>query len=211
MKQQYTDWKDQANSQFSKALALSLTMLLFAMMVTPKIEVRKQIFKSQQMELVDIPIEEREKIEPPETEVEIDIPVMVSDILLGTEEVDMEAYQDILNRLGNITETTASSLSQEDVGPVKFVPYDDPPVVIGSISPVYPEFAKRNGVQGTVVLEVEVLKDGSVRNIHVKKSVPGGLDEAAIEAIRKVRFQPGKSSGQPVDVLLIIPVEFKLN
>ncbi|MDD4687082.1 MAG: energy transducer TonB [Candidatus Cloacimonetes bacterium] len=211
MKQQYTDWKDQANSQFSKALALSLTMLLFAMMVTPKIEVRKQIFKSQQMELVDIPIEEREKIEPPETEVEIDIPVMVSDILLGTEEVDMEAYQDILNRLGNITETTTSSLSQEDVGPVKFVPYDDPPVVIGSISPVYPEFAKRNGVQGTVVLEVEVLKDGSVRNIHVKKSVPGGLDEAAIEAIRKVRFQPGKSSGQPVDVLLIIPVEFKLN
>ncbi|MDD4231951.1 MAG: energy transducer TonB [Candidatus Cloacimonetes bacterium] len=211
MKQQYTDWKDQANSQFSKALALSLTMLLFAMMVTPKIEVRKQIFKSQQMELVDIPIEEREKIEPPETEVEIDIPVMVSDILLGTEEVDIEAYQDILNRLGNITETTTSSLSQEDVGPVKFVPYDDPPVVIGSISPVYPEFAKRNGVQGTVVLEVEVLKDGSVRNIHVKKSVPGGLDEAAIEAIRKVRFQPGKSSGQPVDVLLIIPVEFKLN
>ncbi|MDD2210774.1 MAG: energy transducer TonB [Candidatus Cloacimonetes bacterium] len=211
MKQQYTDWKDQANSQFSKALALSLTMLLFAMMVTPKIEVRKQIFKSQQMELVDIPIEEREKIEPPETEVEIDIPVMVSDILFGTEEVDMEAYQDILNRLGNITETTTSSLSQEDVGPVKFVPYDDPPVVIGSISPVYPEFAKRNGVQGTVVLEVEVLKDGSVRNIHVKKSVPGGLDEAAIEAIRKVRFQPGKSSGQPVDVLLIIPVEFKLN
>ncbi|MCK9333345.1 MAG: energy transducer TonB, partial [Candidatus Cloacimonetes bacterium] len=98
-----------------------------------------------------------------------------------------------------------------DERPANFVPYDDPPVVIGSISPVYPEFAKRNGVQGTVVLEVEVLKDGSVRNIHVKKSVPGGLDEAAIEAIRKVRFQPGKSSGQPVDVLLIIPVEFKLN
>jgi protein TonB len=57
---------------------------------------------------------------------------------------------------------------------------------------------------------VEVLKDGSIRNIHVKRSVPGGLDEAAIEAVRKVRFQPGKSSGQPVDVLLIIPVEFKL-
>ena len=37
MKQQYTDWKDYANSQFGKALALSLTVLLFAMMVTPKI------------------------------------------------------------------------------------------------------------------------------------------------------------------------------
>jgi len=37
------------------------------------------------------------------------------------------------------------------------------------------------------------------------------LDQAAIDAVRKVRFQPGRSSGQPVDVLLIIPVEFKLN
>jgi len=131
--------------------------------------------------------------------------------VLGTEEVDMEAYTAALSEIGDITKTTTGSLNQVDERPANFVPYDDPPVVIGSISPVYPEFAKRNGVQGTVVLEVEVLKDGSVRNIHVKKSVPGGLDEAAIEAIRKVRFQPGKSSGQPVDVLLIIPVEFKLN
>jgi len=131
--------------------------------------------------------------------------------VLGTEEVDMEAYTAALSEIGDITKTTTGSLNQVDERPANFVPYDDPPVVIGSINPVYPEFAKRNGVQGTVVLEVEVLKDGSIRNIHVKRSVPGGLDEAAIEAVRKVKFQPGKSSGQPVDVLLIIPVEFKLN
>lgn len=210
MKQQFTDWKDIANSQFSKALALSITVLLFAMMVTPKIEVRKQVFKSQQMELVDIPMEEREKIEPPETEVQIDIPLVISDVL-GTEVVDMAAYESAIAQIGNINTTTSSSLNQVDDRPADFVPYDDPPVVIGSISPVYPDFAKRNGVQGTVVLEVEVLKDGSIRNIHVKRSVPGGLDQAAIDAVRKVRFQPGRSSGQPVDVLLIIPVEFKLN
>ncbi|MDD2230625.1 MAG: TonB family protein, partial [Candidatus Cloacimonetes bacterium] len=46
------------------------------------------------------------------------------------------------------------------------MPFDDPPLPIGSINPVYPEFARKNGIQGTVVLEVEVLKDGSVRNIH---------------------------------------------
>ena len=200
MTQQYTDWKDYANSQFGKALALSLTVLLFAMMVTPKIEARKQVFKSQQMELVDIPMEEREKIEPPETEVNIEIPLIISEEL-GTEEVDVEAYQTALEKIGNINMTTAASLNQQN----------DAPVMIGSMNPVYPEFARRNKIQGTVVLEVEVLKDGSVRNINVRRSVPGGLDEAAIEAVRKVRFQPGKSSGQPVDVLLIIPVEFKLN
>ncbi|MDD2596183.1 MAG: TonB family protein [Candidatus Cloacimonetes bacterium] len=210
MTQQYTDWKDYANSQFGKALALSLTVLLFAMMVTPKIEARKQVFKSQQMELVDIPMEEREKIEPPETEVNIEIPLIISEEL-GTEEVDVEAYQTALEKIGNINMTTAASLNQQNDAPVNFVAYDDAPVMIGSMNPVYPEFARRNKIQGTVVLEVEVLKDGSVRNINVRRSVPGGLDEAAIEAVRKVRFQPGKSSGQPVDVLLIIPVEFKLN
>ncbi len=203
------DWKDQADSQFSKALALSLTMVLFVMMIAPNIEVRKQVFKTQQLELVDIPMEEREKIEPPEAEVSIDIPLVISDEL-GTEDVDMAAYESAISQIGNINITTSSSLTQIDETPVNFVPYDEPPVVIGKISPVYPEFAKRNKVQGTVVLEVEVLKDGSVRNIRVKRSVPGGLDEAAIDAVRKTKFQPGRSSGQPVDVLLIIPVEFTL-
>jgi len=61
-----------------------------------------------------------------------------------------------------------------------------------------------------VILEAEVLKDGSVRDIRVRRGVGGGLDEAAIEAVRKVKFQPGKSSGQPVDCLVIIPVEFRI-
>lgn len=210
MKSQYSDWKDYANSQFSKAMALSITILLFAMMVTPKIEVRKQVFKTQEMELVDIPMEEREKIEAPQTEIEIEVSFTISDEL-GTEAVDIEAYERAIQDIGNIHSTTTQSLTQTEQAPVNFVPYDDPPVIIGKISPEYPEFARRNKVQGTVILEVEVLKDGSIRDIRVRRSVPGGLDEAAIEAVRKVKFQPGRSSGQPVDVLLIIPVDFRLN
>jgi len=211
MNMQTHDWKDIANAQFGKALALSLTLLIFGMMVTPKIEVRKQIFKAEQMELVDIPMEEREKIEPPQTEVNIDVSFVISEDL-GTQEVDVSAFEQAISQIGNIYSTSSSSLNQKgDDKPVNFVAYDDPPVVIGTISPEYPEFAKRARQQGTVVLEVEVLKDGSIRNIVVKRSVPGGLDEAAIAAVRKVRFQPGRSSGQPVDCLVIIPVEFKLN
>ncbi|MCB5235182.1 MAG: energy transducer TonB [Candidatus Cloacimonetes bacterium] len=210
MKHNYSDWKDYADSQFSKASALAMTMLLFVMMVTPKIEVRKQVFKAQQMELVDIPMEEREKIEPPETELEIDIPLVIGDDF-GEESVDIEVYERALQEIGNINTTTTSSSLGHDETPVNFVPYDDEPVPMVSISPVYPEFALRNKIQGTVILEVEVLKDGSVRDIRVRRSVAGGLDQAAIDAVKKVKFQPGKSSGQPVDVLLIVPVEFKLN
>jgi len=203
------DWKDIANAQFGKALALSLTLLIFVMMVTPKIDVRNQVFKTQQMELVDIPMEEREKIEPPETEVSIDINFDISDDL-GTEEVDIAAVQAALEKLGNLYETNAKSMNSEDNAMVNFVPYDDAPVVIGTIAPEYPEFARRAKLQGTVVLEVEVLKDGSVRGIEVKRKVGGGLDEAAVAAVKKVRFQPGRSSGQPVDCQVIISVEFKI-
>ncbi len=213
MKAHSNDWKDIANAQFGKAFALALTLMIFVLMVTPKIDVRKQVFKSAEMELVDIPMDEREKIEPPETEIDIDVSFEISDEL-GTEEVDMATYEQAMSQIGNIYSTTASSMNQaQDDRPVNFVPYDDAPVVIGSIEPEYPDFAKRARQQGTVVLEVEVLKDGSIRNIHVKRSVssiPGGLDDAAIAAVRKVRFQPGRSSGQPVDCLVIIPIEFKL-
>ncbi|MDD3235430.1 MAG: TonB family protein, partial [Candidatus Cloacimonetes bacterium] len=180
------DWKDIANAQFGKAIALSLTLLIFVMMVSPKIDVRKQVFKVDQMELVDIPMEERERIEPPQTEVSIDVSFEISDDL-GTQEVDMKAYEDAISKIGNIYSTNANTSSTvQDDKPVNFVAYDDPPVVIGTIAPEYPDFAKRAKQQGTVVLEVEVLKDGSVRNISVKRSVPGGLDEAAVAAVRKV-------------------------
>ncbi|HNX03365.1 MAG TPA: energy transducer TonB, partial [Candidatus Cloacimonas sp.] len=139
----------------------------------------------------------------------LNVTFQISDVL-GTEEVDMAAFQEALSQIGNIYSTTAPVQQQEDETPVNFVPYDDAPVVIGKIEPVYPEFAKRNKLQGTVILEVEVLKDGSIREIRVRRGIGGGLDEAAIEAVRKVKFQPGKSSGQPVDCMVIIPVEFKI-
>ena len=207
------DWKDIANAQFSKALSLALVMTLFAIMVTPKIESKKQKFTSTQMELVDIPMEEREKIQPPETEVQIDIPLVISDELGSSDDVDITKYEQALSQIGDIY-STSSSTTKTDEKPVNFVPYDDAPVMIGNLSPEYPSFAKRAGIQGSVVLEVEVYKDGTIGEIRVRRSLqpgPGGLDEAAKAAVRKVKFQPGKSSGQAVDTMVIIPIEFKLN
>jgi protein TonB len=91
-----------------------------------------------------------------------------------------------------------------------FVPYDEPPQIIGSVNPNYPARARQLGIDGTVVLEVEVYKDGSLGDILVKRSASKILDDEAIEAVSKVRFIPAKSSGHPVDTKLIMPIEFKL-
>ena len=210
MVNKYYDWKDVANAQFAKSVALSLVLITFVLMVTPNIEARKQKFTATQTELVDIPMEERERLEPPPTEVQIEVPIVISDELSSDNDPALTAkYEQALAEIGNIRSTTASSLAR-DGEMVNFVPYDDPPVIIGELKPVYPDFAKRARVQGTVVLNVEVYKDGSVGNITVQRSVTG-LDDAAIDAVKKIRFQPGKSSGQPVDTTVIQTVDFRLN
>jgi len=117
-------------------------------------------------------------------------------------------YEQALQEIGEIRTNTLQT--EKDDPPFIEVYYDDPPMPLATISPVYPEFAKRTRIQGTVVLEMEIRRDGTVRNVIVKRSV-AGLDEAAIEAVKGVRFQPGKLDGQPVDTKIIIPIEFRLN
>lgn len=215
MKEKTYDWIDYANGQFSKALALAITLMLFAFLVTPKSNSQRKKENVAQAEIAEAPPDTREKEETPQNqEVQIDIPV-ISEELATEETPELAAERALaLQQFGDLQSTTSSSLNPTDLPPFDFVPWDDPPVQIGAIKPIYPDFARRANVQGTVVLEVDVYKDGSVGNIRVLRSVQsgsGGLDEAAIQAVRAVRFQPGKSSGNPVDTTVNIPVEFKLN
>jgi protein TonB len=210
------DWKDFANAQFGKALSLAIAILLFAFVVTPKMETQRQKVRSMQAETVEAPPDTRQKEETPkDQEIKIEIP-MISEELATEDTPELRAQRALaLQQFGDLQSTTASSLQNTgNERPFDFVPWDDPPVPIGGIKPEYPDFARRARVQGTVVLEVDVYKDGTVGNIKVIRSVqpgPGGLDEAAIAAVRKVKFQPGKSSGNPVDTTVTIPLEFKLN
>ncbi len=94
---------------------------------------------------------------------------------------------------------------------VKFIPYDDPPEPLSPIQPIYPEIAQEAGIEGTVVVQVFVDAKGRVKETIVLKGIPNtGLDEAAIEAIRAVRFKPAKQRERPVGVWISIPVNFRL-
>ena len=88
--------------------------------------------------------------------------------------------------------------------------YDTPPKLLGEIKPEYPEAAKVAGLQGRVDLQVEILRDGSVGDIYVMRSYPV-FEEAAKEAVRKMRFLPGFLEDEPVDCRVFIPVEFELD
>src|SRR5262249_32619151 len=74
----------------------------------------------------------------------------------------------------------------------------------------YFEDARKAKYQGTVYLYVEVDPSGRAQNIRVTRSLGLGLDEKAIEAVRKWKFKPGYKDGRPVTVAATIEVNFRL-
>ncbi|HEX4920272.1 MAG TPA: energy transducer TonB [Candidatus Bathyarchaeia archaeon] len=84
------------------------------------------------------------------------------------------------------------------------------PRVIYSPDPVFSEEARKAKFQGTVVLWLIVGVDGRTRDIRIQRSLGMGLDENAIDAIRRWRFDPGRKDGVPVAVQVNIEVNFQL-
>jgi TonB family protein len=78
--------------------------------------------------------------------------------------------------------------------------------------PAYPPLARLRGYQGLVVLFVEVLADGRVGQVGIRRSAGHEiLDRAALEAVRTWRFEPGRKEGQTVAMSVEVPVRFVLN
>ena len=77
--------------------------------------------------------------------------------------------------------------------------------------PGYPTFARRMGMEGTVMLKVLVTREGSARKIEIAQSSGYEiLDEAAAEAVRNWRFVPARQGDFPVEELVQVPVAFHL-
>ena len=84
------------------------------------------------------------------------------------------------------------------------------PALLFKVEPEYSEEARKAKYQGTVVLYVEVDASGHARNLRVVRSLGLGLDEKAIEAVKKWKFKPGYKDGKPVTVAATIEVNFRL-
>ncbi len=76
----------------------------------------------------------------------------------------------------------------------------------------YPAAAIENGIQGRVVVQFVVKKDGSVDDVTVLHGVDSALDEEAVRVCKTLpKFIPGKQNGQPVNVWFTLPIIFNLS
>ncbi len=86
-----------------------------------------------------------------------------------------------------------------------------PPVVLSRVDPVYPAGLPQKGVKVTVVLRMQILENGLPGNVDVAVPGPKGLNDAAIAAVKKWRFEPAKDhEGKPMVCSTIISIPFEL-
>ena len=75
----------------------------------------------------------------------------------------------------------------------------------------YPTIAQENGIQGRVILQFVVNKDGSIVDVTVARSVDPYLDKEAVRVVKMMpKWTPGKQRGKPVRVKYTLPVMFRL-
>ncbi|MQA29126.1 MAG: TonB family protein [Luteitalea sp.] len=85
-----------------------------------------------------------------------------------------------------------------------------PPRLLREVKGDYTDEARRAGISGDVVLEIVVRRDGSVGDVRVLQGLPSGLNERAIQAVRKWHFAPATRQGIAVEVVVEVAMEFRL-
>ena len=86
----------------------------------------------------------------------------------------------------------------------------NPPQAITRVEPVYTDVARKARVEGIVIIETIIDRNGNVTDARVLKGLPMGLDQSALEAVKRWKFHPGTLGGQPVPVIFTLTVNFRL-
>ena len=178
--------------------------LVFIFLVFPRFVTESEFGSVDQIVIENIDIPQTQQIDntPPPARPSIPVPSDDEDIAddLTLDELDFDDFSNL------------DAPPPPPSGPkVVFIPYDDPPVAMSPIRPRYPEIAQEAGIEGVVVVQAFIDEKGRVKETLILKGVPNtGLDEAAMEAIRKTRFRPAKQRERAVGVWISIPVNFRL-
>jgi periplasmic protein TonB len=161
----------------------------------PQIEQKPQIVVQKQVKKVPIPDptpDQPEPIRAQSPEVVFDAPITsATDVLIGVPEAPPQTGP-LLAGVGDVTNPELIQATK--------------------LSPVYPELARKARIEGNVILQAVVHKDGTVGEIMVLRcNRPNlGFEESAIEAVRQWRYRPATQNGRPVDVYFTVKVDFLL-
>ncbi|MBK7497760.1 MAG: energy transducer TonB [Ignavibacteriales bacterium] len=200
---------------FEISLIVALALLIVAFKFFPDLKGGEVVSEGTQelfqVEQIDQTKQENRPPPPPKPPIPIEAPSsdVLEDIEIGDTEIDINEQVDAPPP----PPKEDKKIVEEE--PVYFVAVEEMPEPIGGISEiqkkiVYPEIAKRAGVEGKVYVLAFVDESGNVTDAKIIKGIGAGCDEAALDAVKKTKFKPGKQRGKAVRVQVSIPVVFKL-
>jgi periplasmic protein TonB len=194
------------------ALVLALASLLVVFQAFKRFE--KDIEKQDNVDIVidvqEIPQTEQQKRPPapqrPTVPIESEDEDIPEDVTIDITDINLE----------DLPPPPPPPETETGVNTQIFVAYDEPPSPIGGFTAIqkklkYPEIARKAGVEGRVYVNVLIDQKGNVVDTKILKSLGNnGCDQAAMSAIKSVKWTPAKQRDKPVKVWVGIPVVFKL-
>jgi protein TonB len=214
LKKPFADLRSKYGRYFEIALIIALAVMIVAFKFFPKLESEGIALEGPQelftVEEIQQTKQENRPPPPPKPPIPIEAPTddVLEDIEIGDTEIDLTEQMEA-------PPPPPKEEKKVEEEPTYFVAVEEMPEPIGGIKGiqekiVYPEIAKRAGVEGKVYVLAFVDQSGIVTKAQVIKGIGAGCDEAALNAVLKTRFKPGKQRGKPVNVQVSIPIIFKL-
>lgn len=154
---------------------------------------------------------------PPPVVQEVEVLNVVEDDV-ETEEIEINTEDD--KDVEVVIQAPVEVVEEEEEEDVVFVIVEDMPEYPGGNQALmkylgesikYPIIAQENGIQGRVICQFVVNKDGSIVDVEVVRSVDPSLDKEAVRVVKAMpKWKPGQQRGKPVRVKYTLPVVFRL-
>ncbi|MBD3377063.1 TonB family protein [candidate division KSB1 bacterium] len=191
----------------------SLALLIFVFQAWKRIDHKTRIVEriDFKIEVENVPAIKNEKSTPRPTRPSIPIESEEEEI-----PIDATIAPTDIN-LRDLPSPPSLPKIEEEESSAPFLVVDEYPQPIGGFAAIqnhlkYPEMARRAGIEGRVIIQVIIDEKGNVISTNVIKSLGNnGCDQAAIKAIRSVKWKPAMQRDKPVRVSISIPVLFTLH
>lgn len=202
--------------QFGFVIALSALIALAEAPIQYEAEFEVPIIAQEIVQLEEIQQTKQKQEAPPPRRPPVPIEVP-NDEVIEDEALELDAALDLDEMILDLgpPDVPVPEEAEEEVENEIFVVVEEMPSIIGGTARLYelveyPVMATKAGLEGTVVVGMVIQPDGVPSELFIMKSVHEILDAAALEAIRQVRFTPGRQRGRAVHVRMAIPIRFKL-
>lgn len=197
------------------AVALILVVTAFRIPFAPESEFQVTQVQQELVTIEEIQQTHQEVLPPPPPRPMVPLAVPDDEIIVD-EDLDLDVALEIDEAITDLAPPLpAVEEEEEPAEPEIFVVVEQMPEIKGGLASLmqaveYPRVARLNGIQGNVIVKIVVTEEGIPINPEIIRSPSPLLDEAAITAVMKQRFEPGKQRGVPVRVQMMMPVKFRL-